>query len=207
MKVAVKKAFEGFKGLDSKFVGGYEEFEHHIRANVLPLQFGARPFSVNLVRLWTIIFMILNAEADLTRVRESCDGAVKLTLVELVRIAIRLCTFLLEVTGRFTKPAPDDESDSDGNLVRRAWDCVAVFATWTGIGCGITNVIPQQYCTTFGNFRDKDILGPILFYLSGERPLSVLTSLDTDFVRDLFVISPDSSAAAVCSRRPTERHA
>ncbi|KAL9618175.1 MAG: hypothetical protein Q9160_007070 [Pyrenula sp. 1 TL-2023] len=154
--------------LHGKFNGSYEKFEHHVRAKVLPLHFGTRSISVNLARLWTLLFMIIRAENDLTCVRQrfdSTDG--KLTVVELVRMAVKLCTYLLEITDYLSKPSPDEEPDSNSNLIYRAWNCVAVVATWSEIANGITDLIPHQYRTTFGSGHDGAILGPVLFYLSG----------------------------------------
>lgn len=154
--------------LHGKFDGSYEKFEHHVRAKALPLQFGTRSISVNLARLWTLLLMIIFAENDLTRVRQRFDKTDgKLTVVELVRMAVKLCTNLLEITECLSKPLPDEEPDSDSNLVYRAWNCVAVMATWTEIANGVTDMIPHQYHSTFGSGHDRAMLGPVLFYLSG----------------------------------------
>lgn len=172
MKVTTRKTFEGFEGFENKFDRTYENFEHHIRITAMPLQFESRPFSVNLVRMWTLIFMMLHAENDLARVREHFNGAVgKLTVLELSRMAIKLCTFLLEDSDNILQSRPDEVVDSDGNLIRRSWNCIAVLATWTEIGCGITYLVPPQYALAFARSSDHEILGPVLFYLSGESLL------------------------------------
>jgi hypothetical protein len=123
-------------------------------ARVLPLN---RHISENIVWLWMYTFMIINANADVARLRGTRK---QLSMRTILKMAIDLGQYLLRVVKQDEDEEAAEKVDSIQNIVQRTWACITILAQLHAIGTGTEEGIST------GDYESLELLGESRMLLS-----------------------------------------
>lgn len=131
-------------------------------ARFLPLN---RHVSENIVWLWMYSFMIIDTNADITRLRGSEKQLSKRTIL---KMAIDLGQYLLAAVKQDEVETADDV-DSLQNIVQRTWACINILAQLHAIGTGTEDAISSSYLESLAlPGESRVLLAEPTAFLSGE---------------------------------------
>lgn len=118
----------------------HAEFEDYAWANARNLP-SSRDISENIVWLWVYTFMLIDADADITRLRGREKKLSKLTILRVTR---DLGRYLLMAVQQGDIEEVDDCLDSTQNVVRRTCSCIGILAQLHAIGTGTGDTIDSK---------------------------------------------------------------
>lgn len=106
----------------------------------------------NLVWLWIYLFMLVNADGDLTRLRGSRNN--DLGKDRLVKMAVDLGRFVIKNFKQEIPPEAEGLAHSIVDLARQAWNCIGILARLHAVGTATEDDIPMNNFDSVGSSRD-----------------------------------------------------
>ena len=107
-------------------------------ARVLPLN---RHISENIVWLWLYTFMVVNVNADVSRVRGNQKQLSRRTII---KMAIDLGQHLLAAIKQDEVAESSDSHDPTQSIIQRTCSCISVFAQLDAIGTGTEDLVTSS---------------------------------------------------------------
>jgi hypothetical protein len=129
----------------------YAELEDYVwsEARQNPL---FRPAHENLVWLWIYLFMLVNADNDLSRLRGNRNT--DLGKDRLTKMAVDLGRFVLKNFKQEIPPEAEGLTISIVDLVRQAWNCIGILARLHAVGTATEDDIPMNNFDSIGTSPD-----------------------------------------------------
>ena len=107
----------------------------------------------NIVWLWIYLFMLVNAEDDLSRVRSS--GNNDLGKDRLIKMSVDLGRFVIKNFKQVAAPETEGRTTSSiVDVARQAWNCIGILARLHGIATAADDDIPMSGLDSIGSNRD-----------------------------------------------------
>ena len=132
-------------------------------ARVLPLD---RNESENIVWLWAYTFMLINTDANITRLQGFHKKLSKRTIL---KMAIDLGKDLLLAAQRDMMGQTDDGLDPPQNILWRTWNCISIIAQLHAIGTGTEDPISSNDSKELSlPTESRNLLSEPTAFLAGE---------------------------------------
>jgi hypothetical protein len=106
----------------------------------------------NLVWLWIYLFMLVNAENDLPRLRGSRDN--DLGKDRLIKMSVDLGRFVIKNFKQEITQEVEGLTNSIVDLARQAWNCIGILARLHAIGTATEDDISMNGFDSIGSSRD-----------------------------------------------------
>lgn len=106
----------------------------------------------NLVWLWIYLFMLVNADNDLSRLRGSRNN--DLGKDRLIKMSVDLGRFVIKHFKQEIPPETEGLTTSIVDLARQAWNCIGILARLHAIGTATDDDISMNSFDSIGSSRD-----------------------------------------------------
>jgi hypothetical protein len=106
----------------------------------------------NIVWLWIYLFMLVNADNDLSRLRGS--GNNELGKDRLIKMSVDLGRFVIKNFKQEIPPEAEGLTTSIVDVARQAWNCIGILARLHSVGTATEDDISLNNFDSIGSSRD-----------------------------------------------------